>query len=301
MGKTSLLNQVMGTTQQAGMKPVFVDIRQAAPEALSDLDRFLRWFCCAIGDQLGLACDFETHWFASAGSKLSCTALVQSWLRNQVNAPVVLAIDTVHHLMDYPHLASHFFSMLRSWHEKARIRAEWQNLRLVMAYADELDLPLQLHQSPFNVGLLLEIPPFTREQIIDLANRDLFSNLGLHESEQLDSLFALIDGQPYLWQLAFYWLQSGHLSLEQLLTQAPTNQGIYHEYLRYIGIKLQQNPALIQVIKQMLMTTKPITLEPQMSDRLQRLGLIQIDDTKARFNCNLYRQYFATYFADQSV
>lgn len=301
MGKTSLINQVMGTAQQSGMKPVFVDIRQADPKALADLDQFLRWFCCAIGQQLGLTCDFETHWFASAGSKLSCTALVQSWLLHQVKVPLVLAIDTVHHLMDYPHIASHFFSMLRSWYEKARVRTEWQNLRLIMAYVDELDLPLQLHQSPFNVGLRLDLLPFTRTQVLDLASRDAFRPLELQESGQLETLFTLIDGQPYLWQLAFYWLRSGHLSLEQLLTQAPIHQGIYQEYLRYVGMKLQQNPTLVQAIQQLLTATEPIALASPTVERLQALGLIRLDETKATLACQLYRQYFTTYFADRRV
>jgi hypothetical protein len=299
MGKTSLMNHAMGTAQRLGMKTVFVDVRQADADALDNIDGFLRWFCCAISHQLGITCDFDTHWFASAGSKLSCTALVQEWLMHQVNVPLVVALDTVHHLLDYPHIASHFFSMLRSWYEKARVRDEWQNLRLMMAYVNDLGLPLQSHQSPFNVGLLLEIPPFTREQVVNLANRDIFHCIELNDLAKLKPLFTLIKGQPYLWQLALYWLRSGHLAWAQLLEQAPTNQGIYREYLRYVGMKLQRDPALVQAVRHMLTAAEPVVLEQGTLDPLNELGLIRLNGPKASLSCELFRQYFATYLADQ--
>jgi hypothetical protein len=222
-------------------------------------------------------------------------------LLHSIKAPVVLAIDTVHHLMDYPHIASHFFSMLRSWYEKARVRAEWQNLRLIMTYVNELDLPLPLHQSPFNVGLRLQVPSLTLQQVVDLTNRDIYHHLGVNEAAQLAPLFALIEGQPYLWQLALYWLRSGELSLTPLIEQAPTNQGIYYDYLRYVKIKLQRDATLIEAVQRMLAAAEPIALEESVTERLHELGLTRLDGPKATFACDLYRQYFATYLAERYV
>jgi len=301
MGKTSLMNQSTGTARTLGMKTVFLDIRQADADVLADLDAFLRWFCWALSQQLELKCDFDKCWFPSAGSKLSCTTLVQEWLINQIKEPVVIAIDTVHHLVDYPHIASNFFSMLRAWYEKARVREEWQKLRLIMAYVNELDLPLELHQSPFNVGLLLEIPPFTHEQVMELARGYELPRAGLSDFAKLEPLFALIGGHPYLWHLAYYWLQSGHLSLAQLLEQAPTTQGIYREHLRYIGLKLQQDPDAVQAVQQMLTESAPVYLEQRTFDRLRELGLIQPDGIKATISCGLYREYFAPCLVGQRV
>jgi hypothetical protein len=78
---------------------------------------------------------------------------VQEYFLSQSQVPIAIAIDTVHHLVDYPQIAMNFFAMLRSWYEQARIRADWQKLRLIIAYAAELELPLPANQSPFNVGL----------------------------------------------------------------------------------------------------------------------------------------------------
>ncbi len=155
MGKTSLINRVMGVAAQSGMQTVFVDMRQVDATVLEDLDHFLRWFCWDIGHQLNLKPMFDEYWFASAGSKLSCTTYVQEYFLKQSQVPIVIAIDTVHHLVDYPHIAMNFFAMLRSWYEQSRVRADWQKLRLIVAYVAELELPLPSNQSPFNVGLPL--------------------------------------------------------------------------------------------------------------------------------------------------
>jgi hypothetical protein len=73
MGKTSLINHVMGVALNMGMHTVFVDVQQADTEVLGDIERFLRWFCWNIGQQLNLEPKFDDYWFESAGSKLSCT------------------------------------------------------------------------------------------------------------------------------------------------------------------------------------------------------------------------------------
>jgi hypothetical protein len=295
MGKTSLINHLLGTAQQVGMHTVSLDVRQADAAVVSDLDAFLRWFCWAIGQQLGIACNFEDYWFASAGSKLSCTTLMQEQLLSAVDQPVVVAIDTVHHLVDYPDIAGNFFAMLRAWYEQARVRDTWQKLRLVLAYVSELDLPLPLHQSPFNVGLLLELPGFTWEQVIDLAQGYDLACCGIQDYSALQPLFQLIGGHPYLWHLTFYWLRSGHLSLEQIRQQATTPPGIYSEYLRRYWLYTNEHPMLMAGIQHMLTSLEPVYLKPTVMTQLKDIGLIRLQGVKATFQCELYRQYFATH------
>ncbi len=293
MGKTSLINQVMGAACQDGMKTVLVDIRQADANALGDVDQFLRWFSWAIGQQLNLGCNFDAYWFDSAGSKLSCTTHLQEHVLSQVEGPILVAIDTVHHLVPYPHIAQNFFSMLRSWYEQARVRDDWQKLRLMMAYVAELDLPLQTHQSPFNVGLPLDLPLFNLAQISGLAERYDLHTLAMGDVGTLQPLLNLVGGHPYLLQLAFYWLRSGHLSLSQLLQNAASNQGIFREYLRCLERALQRDDALMDAFYQVVLTAGPVCLDPTVAERLESLGLIQLKKGKAMPQCELLRQYFS--------
>jgi hypothetical protein len=149
--------------------------------------------------------------------------------------------------------------------------------------------------------LLLELPSFSREQVFDLAQRYEVHRADLSDLAELEPLFVLIDGHPYLWHLALYWLRSGLLALPQLLKQAPTNQGIYQEHLRSIGIKLQRDPALVTAMQEMLATAEPIYLAQSTLDQLHELGLVRSEGMQATLSCDLYRQYFAPRLVEQRV
>jgi len=245
MGKTSLINYVLGSMHQAGYQTVLIDVRQADADALKDLDSFLRWFCWSIGQQLNWDGSLDDHWPESAGSKLNCTTYMQEQILAQMDAPLIVALDTMHYLMEHPYIANTFFAMVRSWYEQARVRPQWQKLRLILAHVAELDLPLQAHQSPFHVGLLLDLPCLTPKQIHQLRAGHTLQEVSVGEATSLQALVDLVGGHPYLLQLAFYWLQSEKLTLKQLIQTASTNQGIYREYLCRLWLTLQQDDELV--------------------------------------------------------
>ena len=281
------------------MQTVVVDMRQADPIVLEDLDHFLRWFCWAVGQQLNLAPKFAEYWFESAGSKLSCTTYMQEYFLRQSKSPIVIAIDTVHHLVEYPHIAKNFFAMLRSWYEQSRVRDDWQKLRLIIAHVAELELQLPSNQSPFNVGLPLDLPWLTPTQVNDLAERYELHQVGICDFCTLQPLLNLIGGHPYLLQLAFYWLRSGHVSLVQLLQEAGTDKGIYGDYLRGLWRDIQRDNTLMAAFQQVLLTPEPTHLNVKMAYRLEDMGLVQIHGVKASLQCELYRQYFGAQIESQ--
>jgi hypothetical protein len=297
MGKTSLINQLLGRAQQLGMAPALVDMRQADAALFEDFDAFLRWFCWALSQKLNLNLKVDDHWFSSAGSKLSCTTFIQDQVLSRIDTPLVLAIDTLHHLAEYPSIASNFFAMLRSWYEQARSSPEWGKLRLVMAYAAEIDLPLQTHQSPFNVGLPLDLPLFTPNQVNDLVQRHRLDDFGVTNAD-VSALVARVGGHPYLLQLAFYWLQSGHLTVQQLVDQADSDEGIYREYLHRLWLIFQQSPDLQSAWQQVLGNQDPVLLSAPLAHRLEAMGLVHIEGGRAKVRCALCRDYFTALYAD---
>ena len=293
MGKTSLMNHVLGKVGALGQRTVLVDIRQADADALEDLDSFLRWFCWSIGQQLNLDCSLDDHWFEAAGSKLNCTTYMQEQILVRVDAPLIVALDTVHYLMEHPYIAKNFFTMLRSWYEQARVRTQWQKLRLILAHVAELDLPLHAHQSPFNVGLLLELPRLTPKQIHQLRAGYTLQDVSVAEASSLQALVDLVGGHPYLLQLAFYWLQSGKLTLAQIVQTASTNQGIYREYLRRLWLALQQDDDLTEAFYEVLGSREPVRLPSKQAYALAGMGLVELMGYKVRLQCELYRAYFS--------
>ncbi|MGD1804733.1 AAA-like domain-containing protein [Dapis sp. BLCC M126] len=292
MGKTSLINHLFGKVRQAGIHTLRVDVRQAGAEALNNLDRFLRWFCWNLGQQLQIPSEFDRYWFEMAGSSLSCTTYVQEVFLNRLQQPLLVVIDKVHHLVDYEELAKNFFPLLRSWHEQARTDQNWQKLRLILTSSTEFNLPLQPHQSPFNVGLPLSLPMFTPDQALDLAKRYGLESISLGDTQALQPLMELVAGHPYLLQLVFYHLRSGDIALEQLLQSAPTHAGIYHSYLQPFWQVVRRDDRLFPAFVEILSGTESIALDPTTSDRLIGMGLLKLEGFKTIMGCNLYQQYF---------
>jgi len=292
MGKSSLINHIMGVTRQMGIPMVFVDVQQADTEVLGDLDRFLRWFCWNIGQQLNLEPKFEDYWEGNVGSKFSCTTYLQEYLLNQVQQPIIVAIDKLHYLVEYPTIAKNFFSLLRAWYEKGRVRENWLKLRLIIAYSVELDLPIPSHQSPFNIGLPLNLPDLTTDQVKDLADRYELHKVGIRDFNTLAPLLHLVGGHPYLLQLAFYWLRSGYLSLGSLLESAPTAQGIYGEHLRRQWLTLQREDRWLKALHQVLCTPESIHLDTSTAYQLEGMGLVKFQGLKVSLRRELYREYF---------
>ena len=84
---------------------------------------------------------------------------------------MVLCLDEVDQVFEHPPIATDFFGMLRAWHEDARIKPIWKNLRLVIVHSKEVYIPLHINQLPFNVGVPIELPLLTQVQVVDLVQR----------------------------------------------------------------------------------------------------------------------------------
>lgn len=289
MGKTSLMNRILAQAALENYRTVRLNLRQAERTVLSNIDKFLRWFCANISQQLQLEPRLDDYWDEELmGSLVSCTTYFQAYLLEQINRPLVLALDEVEHIFEYPDIAQDFFPLLRNWYEEANNLDIWKLLRVVVVHSTEVYIPLKINQSPFNVGLPVELPEFSLEQVADLARRH-----GLDWTEnQLQPLMAMLGGHPFLVRLALYRISRQETTLEQLLQTAPTESGIFIDHLRRQLISLQQNPELAAALKKVVSTDESVQLEPIQVYQLQRMGLVQLDGNKVMPRCNLYRQYF---------
>ncbi len=124
-------------------------------------------------------------------------------------------------IFEHQILAAEFFALLRVWHGKGKNKAPWNRLRMVITHSQEVYVPLKIDQSPFNVGIAVELPEFTEEQVRDLVRR---YQLALTD-EQIVQLVKLVGGHPYLVQVALYQIAHKRLTLEQILTVAAYEDG----------------------------------------------------------------------------
>jgi hypothetical protein len=88
----------------------------------------------------------------------------------QAKVPLALALDEVDRVFPIREIASEFLGMLRTWHEDAKTRQLWRQLRLVVLHS-EIYTEVDINQSPFNAGYEVILTDFNQEQVLSLAQR----------------------------------------------------------------------------------------------------------------------------------
>ena len=83
------------------------------------------------------------------------------------------------------------------------------------------------------------------------------------------------------------------MTLEALLQTAPTEAGIYANYLRRYWEILQRHQESLQALKTVVTATDKVRLEPKQGYWLSKLGLVKLVGNEVMMSCNLYRQYFS--------
>jgi hypothetical protein len=293
MGKTSLMHRILAHARQTGLHTVLLSLQQADSQVFTSLDKFLRWLCANVSRQLNLEPRLDDYWDEDIGSKVSCTLYFQGYLLAQIDSPVVLALDEANRIFEYPEISGDFLPLLRSWYEDASELEIWQKLRLVVVHATEAYVPLDINQSPFNVGLPIKLPEFSLEQVQDLAVRHgLNWGKGDVGAQNLAPLLAMVSGHPYLVRVALYHLGSQKVTLNQLLQEAPTLAGIYSNHLRRHLTHLQEHPELAAALKQVITAPKSVQLEAIAAYKLESMGLVKLEGNQATPSCELYRLYF---------
>jgi hypothetical protein len=289
MGKTSLLLRIIDYGNRLGYNTVSLNLEQVEQTTLSNFNQFLRWFCANIAHQLQLKPMLDEYWDEDLGSKISCTLYLQKYILKSINNPLVLALDEVNQIFEHPQVAKDFLSLLRSWYEEAKREPQWQNLRLLVIHSTEIYVPLELNQSPFNVGLPIHLDSFSAVEVQKLAQR---YRLNWQDGKETRQLMAMVGGHPALIHLAIYHLSGGEITMKQLIETAPTATGIYSHHLQRHWAALETQPELAQALDRVLNATEPFLLDPIVAHKLRSMGLIKLSGFKAIPSCELYRSYF---------
>ncbi len=288
MGKSSLMQRVLDQGKQAGHRGVYINFQSADAEFLSNIDLFLQWFCASVSNELGLDDRLADYWKGVLGSKNKCTNYFQRYLLTTITEPITLGLDEVDQVFQHPAVAQEFFGLLRAWHEKGKNEPIWQKLRLVIVHSKEVYIPLNINQSPFNVGLPIELPELTQPQVVELVARH-----GLNWSiGQVKQLMNVVDGHPYLLRKALYEIARGNLTLEQFVQVAPTEEGLFADHLRRHLLNLEADAELSAAMRQVITSSQAVRLDPTQAFKLRSMGLVNLRGNEVEPLCNLYRTYF---------
>ncbi len=290
MGKTSLLLRILNDCQKNfGYRIVSLDLQKVDQSMFENIHQFLRWLCVNCARKLGLQPNLDHYWDEDLGSKMSWTIYFEEYLLEEIDGPLVLALDELNQVFEHPKIAEDFLPLLRSCYEEAKKNPIWQDFRLIVVHSTEIYIPLQLEQSPFNIGLPIELEFFSQKQVEQLATKyQLYSQ----DNEEIKQLMELVRGHPALIHLALYRISQKEITFKELLATAVTQTGIYAYHLQRHWLALKENPELAKAFKMVCEAAEAVFLEPTIAYKLNSIGLVNLVNNKGTVSCRLYKEYF---------
>ncbi len=290
-GKTELMSLLMHHAAQQGYRTVVLNLRDAVAEDFHSLDKFLQWFITSIAETFELGQPVEEHWRKSLGNcKIKCRTYFEKYVLPGDSA-VAIALDEVDRLFAYGEIAGEFLGMLRTWHEDAKTKPLWRQLRLLMLHT-QVYTQLNINQSPFNAGTEIKLTDFTSEQVESLSHKYKLN----WKNTQVQQLMAMVGGHPYLTTQAIQVVSRQDLTLESLLQSAPTASGIYRNHLERQWRYLQANAALLSAFKTIVLADSSVEFNSNLNlddaVKLSDFGLVELLNNSAVPRYQIYRLYF---------
>ncbi|MGB3404680.1 MAG: AAA-like domain-containing protein [Microcoleaceae cyanobacterium] len=295
MGKSSLLERIIARANSQGYQTVIIDFQQITVSHLQDLDQFFRWLCLNITQKLELNLQLDNCWQQEIDSKVNCIRYFKQYLLPQINHPLVIGLDGTNLLSHSPSIIQEIVMLLRSCYEESKRFEIMKQIRFIVLHSTEIEIPF--YPGYLNsIGLPIKLPPFSIGQTQELALRyQLDWAIEAEGIQQLKALQRLLGGHPYLTQLAFYYLAQTDMTLDELLQQAPTMSGIYHDFLLHYLMILNAQPQLANAYKQVIHSEHSLKLNPVLAHQLENMGLVTLRGNQIIPSCQLYQLYFATH------
>jgi AAA-like domain len=242
-----------------------------------------------LAEQLDLEVFPEDVWQARRGPNGNFERYVRREVLGTLSAPLVWGLDEVDRLFTYP-FGNEVFGLFRAWHNERALdpQGPWGQLTLAIAYATEAHLFItDLHQSPFNVGTRLTLDDFTCAQVADLNRR---YGSPLRDAAEVERLFRLVGGQPYLIRRGLHELVTSHSTIAALEDQAAREEGLFGDHLRRLLVLLAPDPALVDAVREVLQG-RPCPDYTRFY-RLRSAGILAGESPRqARPRCQLYATY----------
>lgn len=287
MGKTSMMARALKTGRSGGARTVYMDFQKMNEAQLKDLETFYRSVIQWLADELDIDVRVDEFWSTRRTPNTNLERFVQRHVLKDPDTHLIWAMDEVDRLFSTG-FSSEFFGLIRTWHNARSVDpdSEWDRLSILIAYATEPHLFItDLSQSPFNVGLKLNLRDFTPEEVTRLND--------MHQSPldrtQLQLLYEQIGGHPYLVRRALYEIAS-RLSFSALIAKAGREDGPFGDHLRRMLVVLARNPELREAVRLNLSSNTRIAIDYLY--RLRRAGIFAGETPEeAKPRCRLYETY----------
>ncbi|MBN1219126.1 MAG: AAA-like domain-containing protein [Anaerolineae bacterium] len=286
-GKSSLLERGLHYARKNEVKVIKLDLQGLDKVDLDSSDTFLRVLAEFIADRMDLDSAIVVEiWERPLAPKRKLTAFMQKHILSTHDDPIILALDEADRLLETDFYAD-FFGLIRFWYNEGASDDEWEKLNTVLVISTEPHLFIDdIGQSPFNVGLKLNLEDFDEAQIRDLNRR----YGGPVQEQDLPAMMKLLNGHPYLTHQAIYTMAVKKLSWADLTRITTTDDGPFADHLSHQYQLILNKPGLKKALKQIIHADH--CPDEKALYHLSRAGLIKGSSGTYTLRCDLYRVYF---------
>ncbi|NEQ41621.1 MAG: hypothetical protein F6K40_37680 [Okeania sp. SIO3I5] len=299
-GKTSEIKRILYLFKnKRNYNTVYIDLKELESSNRNDLKNLLNWFLSLIrkkGEFSELPQVEISEKSQNIGLITQCGNYVNKILE-QAPSGLAIGLDNIDSLFEFQVVCQDFLRMLRVWQGKGGSEPVWRKLKIIIAYTRDYDGDLELNGSPFNIGEEIILRNFSEKEL-----KTLIARYGLPiapiNPQVKELIMELVGGIPYLTRLGLYHIALKRISIEEILNNATTSQGIFGEHLSEIRNKLQRNSnrLLAKEMKKIIDSDRPINIDNIAAKKLIDKGLIKMTkEDRYICSCQLYRLYLKRY------
>ncbi len=285
VGKSSLLARLLAHGRSKGFRVAVNDFQTIGESQLVEEELFYKTLAHSLASQLGLELNLQNEWQTWLGPNMNLDAVLGNLLA-QVGGRVCWGIDEADALFGCSY-ANNFFGLLRSWHNRRALDPEgpWGKLTLILSYATEAHLFItDLNQSPFNVGVKLPLRDFSQNEVSELAGF-----YGITKTDEVETVFRITNGQPFLARRALTNLSQG-ITAGELETTSSLEDGPFGDHLHRILESVSFDPQILEEVRNAL-SGRPLE-HPTSRYCLIAAGVLAVScDSKVEFRVPAYETY----------
>jgi hypothetical protein len=279
-GKTNFLHQIINLCKNdLSCEYVFIDLKIFQSETINEYEHLVFNFLFKILKSCNvLNYPFEIEKLWNEYEALDYNVRFENILEDYVlknTTGLIIIIDDIDLMFNDLDIATNFYKLLRSIHEKGSASEieQWGKLKIVLSYAIAKYISLiDPRYSPFNVGEEFILKEFSTSQVSQLA---LAHDIKLDETI-LNKIKAFVGNHPYLTRIFLY--EYYKLENKDEITKTLYNVEIYHSFLTNLRNDVWG-----------------INNERGNRNNLLISGIINSEGSNSKYTCGLYEEYFNSY------
>ncbi|MEW6669349.1 MAG: AAA-like domain-containing protein [Thermodesulfobacteriota bacterium] len=289
-GKTSLILQTYVNVRrmEPRLRSVFVDFQLFDNHDIESQEAVWRAIAVKMQEQLALDAWGVDKWVKKADFDRNFSGFLDGFVFAADDTPVLLCLDEVDRVFSSP-LKSDFFSSVRAFHNQGAYDHIFKKMRWLLSTSSEPRFFIEdLNQSPFNVGLRVDLNTFSAEETAEFARRH-----GLEvDAPLLGRIHEYTGGRPFLVHLFLYHTALKPESRERFFDAQSGGGGIFRDHLNHYLKQFQKDRDLRAAMRKVIAGKGCDDL--RMADRLEASGLARNDpEQRLICHCRLYRDYFS--------